>query len=204
MSPLRASRSTSEPLYSFYRLSFTAVRPEYYDMPRLTFPHIAILLATLLLLTASGSSQTLDSYDLVFGSDSALGDITAPWPATDSLLMPSYPPGEPGVNPIVVHLMLLIGEDSTVWQWDVNAQPPKTGIQQELERVIPQWRFIPARGRAKNITVWMPLSFQFFDPDGLRVPCRRYLQVEKQPTPYVLYRVHVGRPLLPSIVLCRD
>jgi TonB family protein len=162
-----------------------------------------IIIATLLLLTASAYCQTPPINNLIAGEDSLHEDVTAPWPASDSLLMPDFRECAKcqQICSAKVTVQTFVAKDGTVKKCVVaRSQPKGLGFEELVERTIQQWHFVPAQKDSQLVGVWLLVRFHFACSDrGLDstqfIKCQRYAKVGKQPDPYAIYQP-------PVIVLC--
>lgn len=76
---------------------------------------------------------------------------------------PAYPPlalkaGVEGKVWIWVH----VGAKGEVLGWQLtDVRPPNLGFEEEVARVIPQWKFTPAIQQGNPVAVWVVLPFKF-------------------------------------------
>jgi hypothetical protein len=121
-----------------------------------------IIIATLLLLAASGFSQTPPA-DLPY-------DV-APWPKGDSLLMPSFTEigSLVGVQP-EVSVMMRIDKRGNIAEYNVSLGVSDTSrimrvfkaeLFGKVEHAIKSWRFLPAIKKSKPVASWQNLVFTF-------------------------------------------
>jgi len=128
----------------------------------------------LMSLAVAGLAQAADAPPSIKGEATAPGTLVPPptdFPAFDSPPVPlagHYPqPAYPaeakqaGVEGMVVVQLYISAEGSVVEHRILKAKPEDAGFQAEVERVLPQWRFTPARKNNKPIAAWVQVPVKF-------------------------------------------
>lgn len=164
-----------------------------------------LLLAILSSLTAGSRDATAETIIPLAPTpfDSLDGECdVAPWPASDSLVMPDLRecPRCYQIIPSKVDVYALVSSNGRVDSCIAMARPSGLGFEDPVVRIVTQWRFMPAHRNDLAVDCWIPITFRFKGTEhGLDstqfVKCQRYAKVGVQPHPLTLYQP-------PVIVLC--